>query len=68
MTAIDRSYTRPARTSLLKTLERVYETWRQRQALGKLDDAALADIGLSAREADTEARKPLWDVPHTWRC
>jgi len=68
MTAIDRTYARPARTSVLKTLKTVYVTWQQRQVLKSLDDAALADIGISARDAQKEAAKPIWDVPQTWRC
>jgi uncharacterized protein YjiS (DUF1127 family) len=68
MTAIDRTYARPARTSVLKTLKAVYDTWQQRQALKSLDAAALEDIGVSARAAQSEASKPIWDVPQTWRC
>jgi len=40
---------------------------RQRAALSKLDDAALADIGLTRSQADAEAKRPLWDVPANWR-
>jgi len=39
----------------------------QRAALGKLDDAALADIGLTRAQAVAEAKRPLWDVPANWR-
>ncbi len=39
----------------------------QRKALSELDDCALQDIGLSRREADIEASRPLWDVPANWR-
>ncbi len=39
----------------------------QRQRLAKLDDFALADIGLTRAEAFAEANRPLWDVPATWR-
>ena len=31
--------------------------WRQRRALARLDDRALADIGVT---------RPAWDVPTTW--
>ncbi len=41
--------------------------WRSRQHLKSLDDRALADIGLTRAEADAEAKRPIWDVPHTWR-
>jgi len=40
---------------------------RQRSALNRLDDRDLADIGLSRDAAEREARRPFWDVPHTWR-
>jgi len=40
---------------------------RQRNALAKLDDAALRDIGLTRRDALREANRPLWDAPATWR-
>lgn len=33
---------------------------RTRAALAKLDNAALADIGISYREANAEAHKPFW--------
>jgi uncharacterized protein YjiS (DUF1127 family) len=37
--------------------------WTQRRDLRALDDDALADIGLSRREAEREARRPFWDLP-----
>ncbi len=40
---------------------------RQRNALAKLDDDALRDIGLTRSEAMTEAARPAWDVPSHWR-
>ena len=33
---------------------------RQRQALAKLDDNALKDIGVTRRQAGAEAAKPFW--------
>ena len=48
----------PARFPLL--------TWmriaRQRRRLARLDDRALADIGLTRHEALTEAHRPFWDM------
>ncbi|SLN42089.1 hypothetical protein ROG8370_01763 [Roseovarius gaetbuli] len=53
-----------------RTLPRVHFALRdmlavskQRNALRHLDDAALADIGLSRREAEREASRPFWDLP-----
>ncbi|WP_299730159.1 DUF1127 domain-containing protein [uncultured Tateyamaria sp.] len=51
------------RFSLLTMLS----VWRSRRALAQLDSRALDDIGISAKRAQTEASKPIWDVPATWR-
>ena len=37
-----------------------HERWRQRQALLRLDDHLLKDIGVSRAEAEEEAVKPFW--------
>ncbi|MFL4472039.1 DUF1127 domain-containing protein [Tateyamaria armeniaca] len=57
--------TRPAtpRFSLMTMLS----VWRSRRALAQLDAHALEDIGISAKRAQAEASKPIWDVPATWR-
>ncbi len=42
---------------------------RQRKALADLDAARLADIGLTAQEAQAEAARLPWDAPSHWlRC
>lgn len=41
--------------------------YRQRRALTKLDARSLEDMGISRRAAEAEARRPLWDVPASWR-
>lgn len=46
-----------------KALDRAfgtYERWRQRQALMRLDDHLLKDIGLSRADVEAEVRKPFW--------
>jgi len=46
-----------------KTVEHAfsaYERWRQRQALMRLDDHLLKDIGLSRADVEAEASKPFW--------
>jgi len=57
----------PARPGTLPrvqiALRDMMAVWSQRRVLGMLDDAALADIGLSRREAEREARRPFWDLP-----
>lgn len=52
---------------LVATLRLGLAARRQRTALARLDDALLADIGLSAQAAMAEANRPLWDVPASWR-
>lgn len=49
------------------SLRHVLEIWRSRRALARLDADALEDIGVSAASARSEAGKPIWDVPETWR-
>ena len=66
LTATNRDCT-PARPSLLATLTHMHAVWRQRQALKKLDDRALNDIGVSRAQASIEADRPIWDAPETWR-
>ena len=39
----------------------------QRLALAGLDATRLADLGLSANEAEAEAQRPFWDAPRGWR-
>jgi len=38
----------------------------QRRQLAALDDKMLRDIGLTREAANAEARRPGWDVPHSW--
>lgn len=45
---------------LLGTLIYLAERARTRRALARLDVAALNDIGISARAARQELRKPFW--------
>jgi len=37
-----------------------YDRWRQRQALMRLDEHLLKDIGLSRADVEAEASKPFW--------
>ncbi|MEO0676772.1 MAG: DUF1127 domain-containing protein [Pseudomonadota bacterium] len=65
LTVTSRRYA--AQPSLLSRLLYVAAVARSRRALSRLDDEALADIGLSAKEARNEADRPFWDAPRTWR-
>ncbi|WP_084066132.1 DUF1127 domain-containing protein [Marivita hallyeonensis] len=40
---------------------------RSRARLAELDDHMLADIGLTSRDAEAEANRPIWDAPQTWK-
>jgi uncharacterized protein YjiS (DUF1127 family) len=53
--------------NLLHSLHRWSAIYRQRQALARLDEAALRDIGLTRAEAMAEASRPIWDAPDNWR-
>lgn len=55
-----------ARPSLGRRLLAISSLVRQRQDLAALDDAALRDIGVTRREARSEAARPAWDVPEYW--
>jgi uncharacterized protein YjiS (DUF1127 family) len=39
---------------------------RQRAQLAQLDATLLADIGITCRQAQSEAARSAWDVPSTW--
>ncbi len=52
--------------SLLARLRNMLSLRAQRRALARLDDRALDDIGLNRDTALSEARRPVWDVPHNW--
>jgi len=40
---------------------------RSRRALAHLDAHQLADIGVSAEQAQKEARRAVWDAPSVWK-
>ena len=46
--------------NLLGSLYVLLARHRSRQALGRLDDRLLADIGLDREQAQLEAAKPFW--------
>ena len=52
----------PRRFSLMDLLS----LHRQRHALGRLDDRALEDIGVTRAQAEKEAKSGFWDVPDHW--
>lgn len=46
-------------------LRQMLEVARQRRELASLDDALLADLGLSRYDAQREAARPFWDLAGT---
>lgn len=54
----------PLRPATPETLRRLLALWRQRarqrRALAELPPERLADLGLTAAQARTEAAKPFW--------
>jgi uncharacterized protein YjiS (DUF1127 family) len=47
-------------------VSRVFQAFRianERHSLGDLDEHMLRDIGLTREEAQTEAARPIWDLP-----
>lgn len=56
----------PARPGLSLRIAQRFAAWRQRRRLARLDAAQLDDIGISAEQARTEARRGLWSAPDHW--
>ncbi len=56
-----------ARPGLWTRLGRMRALHHQRQALARLDDHILRDVGLTRDEAEREARRAAWDSPSWWR-
>lgn len=40
---------------------------RQRRTLARLDARALEDIGITRKQAEDEAARPIWDAPEFWQ-
>lgn len=49
--------------SVWERIGNIYNVWCQRQALKRLDTAALQDIGISQKQAEEEADRAFWDIP-----
>jgi len=52
---------------LFQRLRHLIAVARSRRELARLDARALADIGVSAKQAATEVNRGFWDVPAHWR-
>jgi uncharacterized protein YjiS (DUF1127 family) len=49
--------------NVLSHLLRWYELYQQRQALARMSDATLHDLGLSRADIQQEAERHFWDDP-----
>lgn len=49
--------------SLMSRIAAGFAVSHQRKQLKALDDAALADIGLSRQDVEQEVNRSFWDVP-----
>lgn len=56
----------PVRPGLLRWLAAARRAYRTRQHLAHLDTDQLRDVGITERAAQTEAKRPVWDVPAHW--
>lgn len=54
------------RFSVISWLMGIARARRSRRHLASLEPHMLDDIGVTARAAQQEQRKPLWDVPGHW--
>ncbi len=67
MTHIELSHRKSCDRSIrLGDIGRLFDIARQRRALTQLDDHILEDIGVSRKQAQAEATRPLWDAPANW--
>lgn len=64
---LHRSSVTRRRASVFSTLAHLHDVWRQRQALKKLNEAQLRDIGVSREQALAESRRAFWDAPSSWQ-
>ena len=51
---------------VFRCLRAALDIYRQRQHLLLLDAHLLRDIGLTRRDAQTEAARSVWDAPDFW--
>jgi uncharacterized protein YjiS (DUF1127 family) len=62
-----RAARRPWALRLISRITAAQALHRQHQALLRLDDAMLRDIGITQSEAQALARNSIWDVPNHWK-
>jgi len=55
-----------SKPTLLSRMLATAAVMRQRRKLAKLDNASLADLGITRKEAERESKRPAWDAPAHW--
>lgn len=48
-------------------IQAILAVYNSRRALARLDQAHLADVGLTPDQARAEAARAPWDLPANWR-
>lgn len=66
-TVMGRVHHAAPKAGFLARLNASMALYRSRAKLADLDPHQLNDIGLTKKEAHDEARRPVWDVPQTWK-
>ena len=64
--ALPRHATRPLFARMTTVFIGVITLHRSRNRLGTLQPHMLDDIGLTAAQAESEAKRPVWDAPSGW--
>ena len=64
--AIARVQSRGTLADVVKRARLAITARHQRAQLARLDATLLADIGVTAAQAASEAARPAWDVPSNW--
>ncbi|MGC1502795.1 MAG: DUF1127 domain-containing protein [Sulfitobacter sp.] len=56
----------PSNPGLVARIFAAIALLRSRRQLADLDQHRLDDLGISAKAAQAEANRPIWDVPAHW--
>lgn len=54
-------------TGLVSKVAAILALFSERRRLANMPDYMLDDLGITRREAEAEARRPIWDSPSHWR-
>lgn len=57
----------PRRRRIWPSISSIFALVRSRRALRALTAEQLLDVGITAEDAQAEARRPVWDAPASWK-